>query len=249
MARRLLCDPGGIEIFLAVFSAPSAECDPTMLAGIFRVPSGSGHHLVAGAVAGIQARPEVLHQLAVAILPAPLRRHRRPFVPIPRSGHDDPDRRCRTAGDSWPTTCTRPATIISTIRRPRSCFPGDVGAALLPPDQSGCTSRISRAIRHAEGFHKRWMGSDRAKRDWCERVSRLEIDMLVPQHGAIYRGRRAALHQLVLGTEVGVLCAARVEPRNGGAGDCSACRRGNGFPRGDMYFRHMPQTFPSPASC
>ncbi len=47
---------------------------------------------------------------------------------------------------------------------------------------------FNRHIRHAEGFHKRWMGSDRAKRDWCERVSRLEIDMLVPQHGAIYQG-------------------------------------------------------------
>ena len=26
------------------------------------------------------------------------------------------------------------------------------------------------------------------ERDWCERVSRLEIDMMVPQHGAIYQG-------------------------------------------------------------
>ena len=31
----LLCDPGGIEIFPSVFSALSAECDPTKLAGIF----------------------------------------------------------------------------------------------------------------------------------------------------------------------------------------------------------------------
>ena len=33
--QALLCDPGGIEIFPAVFSALSAECDPTKLAGIF----------------------------------------------------------------------------------------------------------------------------------------------------------------------------------------------------------------------
>ncbi len=33
--QALLCDPGGIEIFPAVFSALSAECDPTPLAGIF----------------------------------------------------------------------------------------------------------------------------------------------------------------------------------------------------------------------
>ena len=68
-------------------------------------------------------------------------------------------------------------------------FSGDVGAALLPPDNNGLyVEDFSRHIRHAEAFHKRWMGSDRAKRDWCERVARLEIDMLVPQHGAIYQG-------------------------------------------------------------
>ena len=62
-------------------------------------------------------------------------------------------------------------------------------AYLLPPDQGGLyVEDFSRHIRHAEAFHKRWMGSDRAKRDWCERVSRLEIDMLVPQHGSIYQG-------------------------------------------------------------
>jgi flavorubredoxin len=32
------------------------------------------------------------------------------------------------------------------------------------------------------------MGSNEAKRRWCERVSQLDIDMLCPQHGAIYRG-------------------------------------------------------------
>ena len=68
-------------------------------------------------------------------------------------------------------------------------FSGDVGAALLPADASNLyVEDFSRHVRHAEAFHKRWMGSDRAKRDWCERVSRLEIDMMVPQHGAIYQG-------------------------------------------------------------
>lgn len=43
-------------------------------------------------------------------------------------------------------------------------------------------------IRHAEGFHRRWMGSEQAKLSWRERVAKLDIDMLCPQHGAIYRG-------------------------------------------------------------
>jgi flavorubredoxin len=32
------------------------------------------------------------------------------------------------------------------------------------------------------------MPSNEAKRDWCERVSRMDIDFLCPQHGAIYSG-------------------------------------------------------------
>jgi flavorubredoxin len=68
-------------------------------------------------------------------------------------------------------------------------FSGDVGAALLPPEADGLfVENFDNHIRHAEGFHKRWMGSNDAKRRWCERVSQMEIDMLCPQHGAIYRG-------------------------------------------------------------
>ncbi len=44
-------------------------------------------------------------------------------------------------------------------------------------------------ISHAEGFHRRWMGSNAAKNNWCERISKLDIEMLCPQHGAIYQGQ------------------------------------------------------------
>ncbi len=75
-------------------------------------------------------------------------------------------------------------------------FSGDVGAALLPQGHEPFVSRrevdspkaFDEHIRHAEYFHRRWMPSNQAKRDWCERVSRLDIDFLCPQHGAIYTG-------------------------------------------------------------
>ena len=41
-------------------------------------------------------------------------------------------------------------------------------------------------------FHRRWMGSNEAKNDWCDRVGNMQIDMLCPQHGAIYRGEDVA---------------------------------------------------------
>jgi flavorubredoxin len=59
---------------------------------------------------------------------------------------------------------------------------------LLPPGQDGLfVEDFDAHVRFAEGFHKRWMGSMTAKRQWCERVSQMAVDMLCPQHGAIYR--------------------------------------------------------------
>jgi len=37
-------------------------------------------------------------------------------------------------------------------------------------------------------FHQRWMLSNRAKRDWIDRVSKLDIEYMAPQHGRIFRG-------------------------------------------------------------
>jgi flavorubredoxin len=68
-------------------------------------------------------------------------------------------------------------------------FSGDVGAALLPEEHNDLfVEDFDQHIRYAEGFHKRWMGSERAKNQWCDRVAAMDVDMLCPQHGAIYRG-------------------------------------------------------------
>ena len=39
-----------------------------------------------------------------------------------------------------------------------------------------------------EYFHRRWMPSNKAKNDWIARVRKLDIDILAPQHGALFRG-------------------------------------------------------------
>ena len=72
-------------------------------------------------------------------------------------------------------------------------FSGDVGAALLSPGHSAFVDRrdpkaFDEHIAHAKYFHQRWMPSNEAKRDWCQRVSQLDIEYLCPQHGAIYEG-------------------------------------------------------------
>lgn len=65
---------------------------------------------------------------------------------------------------------------------------GDVGAALEPP---GAPIYVENFDAHTESmrfFHQRWMPSEQAKRAWIERVRKIEIEFLAPQHGRIFKG-------------------------------------------------------------
>lgn len=68
-------------------------------------------------------------------------------------------------------------------------FSGDIGAALLPEHkQELFVTDFASHIPYMEGFHRRWMPSNEAKNDWVRRVRELDVQMLCPQHGAIFRG-------------------------------------------------------------
>jgi flavorubredoxin len=65
---------------------------------------------------------------------------------------------------------------------------GDIGAAL---EESGAPMFVENFSEHVEKmryFHQRWMPSNRAKNDWIKRVRKLDIEMLAPQHGRIFKG-------------------------------------------------------------
>lgn len=71
----------------------------------------------------------------------------------------------------------------------RFLFTADIGAALLPPGKETLyVENFDDHIRYMDGFHRRYMASRRACRDYADRVSKLKIDAIVPQHGAIFRG-------------------------------------------------------------
>ena len=68
-------------------------------------------------------------------------------------------------------------------------FTGDIGAAMLPEDQDEpFIDDFESHIAFIEGFHRRYMGSNKAIRSWLSRIADLEIEMLAPQHGPVYRG-------------------------------------------------------------
>ena len=69
-------------------------------------------------------------------------------------------------------------------------FSGDLGASMLPISQiKEGVADIEKHLSLMLDFHRRYMVSNRACQLWARMAARLEIDMIVPQHGAAIRGR------------------------------------------------------------
>ncbi len=184
----LLLDPGGAEVFPAVFSALSSEFDPSKLAAIFA--SHQDPDVVSSLALWLEFNPQMkcyVSWLWEGFIPH--------FGGVAETFVGLPDEGGTITLGGLPLQAV-PAHYLHSSgnlhlydRQARILFSGDVGAAVLPADRGGLyVEDFSSHIRFAEGFHRRWMGSNEAKRAWCERVAQLDIDMLCPQHGAIYRG-------------------------------------------------------------
>ena len=65
---------------------------------------------------------------------------------------------------------------------------GDVGAALETPGASMFVDNFDAHTEKMRYFHQRWMPSNRAKTAWIERVRNLDIDIMAPQHGRLFKG-------------------------------------------------------------
>lgn len=65
---------------------------------------------------------------------------------------------------------------------------GDIGAALEDVEAPLFVDDFDEHIGKMKMFHQRWMPSNSAKNDWVQRVRKLEIDMMCPQHGRIFKG-------------------------------------------------------------
>lgn len=190
--RGLICDPGGTEIFPMVFTALAKEFDPTRVEVVFA--SHQDPDIASSLGLWLEVNPGL--KCLVSWLWGGFLPHygvaAETFVTIPDEGM--PFRLGDLALQLVPAHYLHSSGNFHLYDpAARILFSGDVGAALLPPDSQGLyVEDFDRHIAHAEMFHRRWMGSNEAKLRWCERASALDIDMLCPQHGAIYRGADVA---------------------------------------------------------
>lgn len=65
---------------------------------------------------------------------------------------------------------------------------GDVGAALEAPGSDMFVDDFDAHVDRMKVFHQRWMPSNRAKNDWIARVRKLDIEIMAPQHGRMFKG-------------------------------------------------------------
>lgn len=186
--QALLCDPGGMEIFPAVFSAISTAIDPRSITTLFA--SHQDPDIVSSLALWMTVNPDVrchVSWLWSGFIPH-FGGNAQTFVDIPDEGSMVPLGNLEL--QAVPAHYLHSSGNFHLYdARANILFSGDVGAALLPAGEDGLyVQDFDRHIRHAEGFHRRWMGSKEAVLDWCERASSMPIDMLCPQHGAIYQG-------------------------------------------------------------
>lgn len=187
-SQSILLDPGGAEVFPAVFSALVGTIDPRKINWIFA--SHQDPDIVSSLALWLDVNPKL--QCYISWLWGSFIPHfggdNNTLIPIPDEGMD-----IKLGGL---TLKAIPAHYLHSSgnfhlydSKAQILFTGDVGAALLPDGESTIyVENFDRHIQHAEGFHRRWMGSNEARIDWCERVSKLDIEMLCPQHGSIYKG-------------------------------------------------------------
>jgi len=66
-------------------------------------------------------------------------------------------------------------------------FSGDLGASL--GQDYFFVENFDEHIKYMEGFHKKYMASNKVLKFWANMVRQLDIEMIVPQHGAIFKGK------------------------------------------------------------
>jgi flavorubredoxin len=68
----------------------------------------------------------------------------------------------------------------------RILFSGDMGAAV--GGSGGVVTDFDRHVPFMEGFHRRYMASNKIYRLWANMVRTLDVAMIVPQHGGHFEG-------------------------------------------------------------
>lgn len=182
--RGCLIDPGGYKIFPKVISNISKHIDPKRIDYLFMCHQDPD---VAGSLPlwrKVSTAKVVVHWLWMRFLP------HFGFENVDQFSHPLPDE-----GDSLPLGgCTlqfipshflhSPGQFSVYDRVSRFLFTGDIGIALMDQPMLIVDS-FERHVSSMRTVHERLMSSSNAIKLWLNKVRHLDIEAILPQHGAI----------------------------------------------------------------
>ncbi|HEB93857.1 MAG TPA: MBL fold metallo-hydrolase [Gammaproteobacteria bacterium] len=185
--RALLMDPGGIEIFSAMLASVLRLCDIETITDIF-----ASHQ-----------DPDIISSLGLWDQTLPTARLHSPWIWESFLRHFGlnhteyvgiPDEGKTLALESVEVRFI-PAHYLHAsgnynVYDPeaRILMSGDVGAALEADGAPLFVEDFDEHVEKMKLFHQRWMPSNHAKNDWVKRIRELDVEMMAPQHGRIFRG-------------------------------------------------------------
>lgn len=70
-------------------------------------------------------------------------------------------------------------------------FTGDMGASIVSHTEADAPVEDFNAhLKYMEGFHKRYMISNKICRYWVNMVRQMDVEWIVPQHGKSFKGKK-----------------------------------------------------------
>jgi len=192
----LLTDPGGSEIFAAVFAAISTEFDPNRIRALFA--SHQDPDIVASLNKWLSGTECTLY----------ISKLWSRFVPHFCSAGRTEDRiiAIPDAGMAIPLGNTVikavPAHFLHSEgnfqfydEKSGILFSGDMGASMVHhetiPKPIATAAEFKAHLPNMEGFHRRYMVGNKVCRLWANMVRQMGVQWLVPQHGRSFKGAEA----------------------------------------------------------
>lgn len=185
----MILDPGGHKLYAKVFSASKQVLGKATIRHMFL--SHQDPDIVAAANGWLMALPNLeawCSKLWARFVPH-IGNDRLLFDRM-RSIPDGGGRIALGSGEVWAI----PAHFLHSagnfhVYDPVSkiLYTGDLGASI--GEGYRVVADFGDHIKYMMGFHKRYMGSTRALKLWLKLVRQLDIEIIAPQHGALFRGR------------------------------------------------------------
>lgn len=188
--KGVLLDPGGVLVMPQVLSHLLRYLSPTHIIGV--VLSHQDPDIVAGISTWVELikAPIYISKIWTRFLPHYGLRDMHQFIGIPDKGM------VCAFGEGFDLNLVPSHFLHSeghfNVYDPlaKILFTGDIGAALMPEeDQRIYVEDFKEHLPYIRWFHQRYMCSNKAIQAWIGTIQALDIEILAPQHGPIYKGQ------------------------------------------------------------